>query len=138
MWRPGPWQPLRLRPVPGLEPVRAPELQEEAVVAALSPAQVHAWAPPQVCRALPLARGDYAYARAVSERLDAALRAVARQTDVELVDLWEASEGHDVCSDDPWVNGSETDLSAALEYHPFAAGQRAAADLVVVAATSVD
>lgn len=90
------------------------------------------------CRALPLARGDYAYARAVSERLDAALRAVARQTDVELVDLWEASEGHDVCSDDPWVNGSETDLSAALEYHPFAAGQRAAADLVVVAATSTD
>lgn len=83
------------------------------------------------CPALPLARGDYAYAREVSERLDAALRSAVEASDAELVDLWEASEGHDVCSDDPWVNGRQTDFSAALEYHPFAAGQRAAADLVL-------
>lgn len=90
------------------------------------------------CPAMPLARGDYAYAREVAERLDAALRAVAESTDAELVDLWEASEGHDVCADEPWVNGSETDLTAALEYHPFAAGQRAAADLVLEALAATD
>ncbi|MBE7325081.1 SGNH/GDSL hydrolase family protein [Nocardioides sp. Y6] len=83
------------------------------------------------CAALPLARGDYAYAREVATRLDAALRSVVEATDAELVDLWAASEGHDICSDDPWVNGRQTDFSAALEYHPFAAGQRAAADLVL-------
>ena len=38
------------------------------------------------------------------------------------------STGHEVCSSDPWVNGSTTDESAALAFHPFAAGQEAVAD----------
>ncbi|WP_110238988.1 SGNH/GDSL hydrolase family protein [Nocardioides gilvus] len=83
------------------------------------------------CEALPLARGDYAYSVEVGGRLDSVLRDVAEQTEVELVDLWSASEGHDICSDEPWTNGSLTDFARALEYHPFAEGQRAAADLVL-------
>lgn len=90
------------------------------------------------CRDLPLARGDYAYARAISERLDAALRTVAEQTDAELVDLWQASEGRDICADEPWVNGARTDFSRALQYHPFAEGQQAVADLVVELVTDAD
>lgn len=85
------------------------------------------------CDALPLARGDYEYADTIGTRMDQMLRDVAEETDAELVDLWTASEGHDICSDDPWVNGSETDFSRALEYHPFAEGQQAAADLVLEA-----
>ena len=85
------------------------------------------------CTDIPLATGDYAYAREVAERLDQVVRTAAERADVELVDLWAASEGHDVCSAEPWVNGATTDLSRALEYHPFAEGQAAAADLVLQA-----
>lgn len=88
------------------------------------------------CADLPMATGDYAYARQVSERLDRALRVAAERAGAELVDLWTASEGHDVCSDEPWVNGATTDLSRALEYHPFAEGQAAAAELVLAALRS--
>lgn len=83
------------------------------------------------CPALQLARGDLAYARQVAEALDAALRDAAAASDVELVDLWTASEGHDVCSDQPWVNGPVTDVARALQFHPFSEGQQAAADLVL-------
>ena len=34
-----------------------------------------------------------------------ALREQAEQRDLTYVDVYGASEGHDVCSDDPWVNG---------------------------------
>ena len=40
------------------------------------------------------------------------------------------SRGHDVCSDDPWVNGAVTQPTRALAYHPFAVEQQAVADLV--------
>jgi hypothetical protein len=42
-----------------------------------------------------------------------------------------ASRGHDLCADDPWVNGSVTDQKRAAAYHPFAEEQVAVADLVV-------
>lgn len=83
------------------------------------------------CTDLPLAGGDYAYTREVSDHLDRALRTAAERGGAELVDLWSASEGHDVCADEPWVNGATTDFSRALEYHPFAEGQAAVAELVL-------
>ena len=42
-----------------------------------------------------------------------------------------ASAGHDVCSDEPWVNGQTTVEGEALAYHPFAEGMEAVADEVV-------
>lgn len=83
------------------------------------------------CRMLPLAEGDYAYSNEVARRLDRALRTAAERAGVEVVDLWSPSDGHDICSEEPWVNGAVTDFSQALEYHPFARGQEAAADLVL-------
>jgi hypothetical protein len=52
---------------------------------------------------------------------------------VSFVDMYTASRGHDICSSDPWVNGSVTDRQRALSYHPFAAGMRATAREVVAA-----
>lgn len=83
------------------------------------------------CDQMPLADGDYAYARQVSEWLDQALRDAAEAAGAELVDAWTASEGHDVCSEDPWVNGKDTDFSRALSFHPFIEGQSAVATLVL-------
>lgn len=83
------------------------------------------------CDLLPLADGDYAFARSVTERLNAAVRRAADETSVEYVDLWGPSADHDICADDPWVNGRVTSGETALAYHPLAAGQRAAADAVL-------
>ena len=85
------------------------------------------------CAALPLAAGDYAEGRRISEALDAALHRAARSTGTTFVDMYAASRGHDICSDHPWVNGSVTDRRRALAYHPFAAGMRADARAVLAA-----
>ncbi len=80
---------------------------------------------------LPLAEGDYPLAERLSTQLDRALRDAAERTGVELVDMYTASRGHDVCSDQPWVNGQVTDEAAALAFHPFAAAMDAVADRIV-------
>lgn len=82
-------------------------------------------------RIMPLADGDYRLAERVARSLDRELREAANQSGVDYIDMYAASEGHDVCAEEPWVNGRVTDQSAALMYHPFAAEQRAAADLVL-------
>ena len=87
--------------------------------------------PEHICAKLPLARGDYAYVEEVNLALTEALRSAAKANDATYVDVWAASKGHDICSDDPWVNGSVTDQKRAAAYHPFANEQAAVAKLVV-------
>ncbi len=89
--------------------------------------------PEHTCDELPLARGDYAYAEEVNLALTDALRSAARANHATYIDVWAASRGHDICSDDPWVNGSVSDQKRAAAYHPFAEEQAAVADLVVAA-----
>lgn len=83
------------------------------------------------CPALPLADGDYATGRRVTRRLNAAIERAARRTDAGFVDMYAASRGHDVCADDPWVNGRHDRRGEALAYHPFEAGMRASARAVL-------
>lgn len=83
------------------------------------------------CRALPFAEGDYAFGAEVSRALNTALEEAARRSGVGFVDMHAASEGHDVCSDDAWVNGHRTVRGEALAFHPFAEGMEAVADEVV-------
>jgi lysophospholipase L1-like esterase len=89
------------------------------------------------CQILPLAKGDYGYVRSIVVDLNRALRAAAGHGRARFVDVLAASEGHDVCAGtDAWVNGSTTDLTRAIAYHPFAVEQQAVADLVVAELTS--
>ncbi len=84
------------------------------------------------CQILPLAVKDYPYVRGIVVKLDQALRAAAKEAQVEYVDLVEVSAGHDICAgEDAWVNGVNTDLMRALALHPFAEEQQAVADLVL-------
>lgn len=83
------------------------------------------------CEALPLAAGDYAFARDVNHRLSDTVRDAAEAASVEYVDVWSASAGHDICGATPWINGRVTSADRALAYHPLAVGQRAVADLVL-------
>jgi lysophospholipase L1-like esterase len=82
-------------------------------------------------RLLPLAEGDYRLAERVSRGLHRAMGRAARRTGVGFVAMYGPSRGHDVCSDEPWVNGRVTDQEAALAFHPFPAGMEAVADRVV-------
>ena len=77
------------------------------------------------CVGLPLAAGDYAEGRRISQGLDRALRKAARRTGTTFVDMHSASAGHDICARTPWVNGNVTVREKALAYHPFASGMRA-------------
>jgi lysophospholipase L1-like esterase len=83
------------------------------------------------CEALPLAVGDYAFARTINRGLADAVERAADDAGVEFVDLWAPSEGHDICADEPWINGRVTSAATALAYHPLAVEQRAVADLVL-------
>ncbi len=85
------------------------------------------------CPELSFARDDYAFGQRVSQALNDALARAARRTGVEFVDMYAASEGHDVCSDEAWVNGRNTVQGEALAFHPFAEGMEAVADEVVEA-----
>jgi lysophospholipase L1-like esterase len=80
-------------------------------------------------RLLPLADGDYPFARRIATGLVQAVRAGARGAGY--VDVFAATRGHDICADDPWINGHETDAARALAFHPFAAEQQAVAELIV-------
>ncbi|CAB4713827.1 unannotated protein [freshwater metagenome] len=83
------------------------------------------------CAELPLAEADYGFARSINEGLSDAIEEAAADAGVEYVDLWKITAGHDVCSDDPWINGSSTDPGAALAFHPFAEEQQAVAEQIL-------
>ena len=81
-------------------------------------------------RLMPFAAGDVAFGDQVVRELDEALADAAAAAGVEYLDLYTASEGHDVCSAHPWVNGLRTQPGVALAFHPLAAGARATASLL--------
>jgi lysophospholipase L1-like esterase len=83
------------------------------------------------CPQLPFAQGDLAFGDRVARGLNDALARAARRTGAGFVDMYAASRGHDVCSDEPWVNGRRTVQGEALAFHPFEAGMEAVADRVV-------
>lgn len=85
------------------------------------------------CPLLPLADGDYAEGKRMTEALDQALRTAAERTEALFVDMYTASEGHDACSADPWVNGAQADRDKAMAYHPLAEGMQAMSDEVLKA-----
>ncbi|WP_081795130.1 SGNH/GDSL hydrolase family protein [Nocardioides sp. URHA0020] len=85
------------------------------------------------CSDLPLADGDYAFAREVNHALTRAVEKAAADGKAEYVDLWAPSARHDICARDPWINGRVTTANRALAYHPLAVEQQAVAALVTAA-----
>lgn len=69
----------------------------------------------------------------LNERIHTVQERAARAADAPYVDLYGASAAHGVCADEPWVNGLETTPGVGLAVHPLAAGQAAAAELVLAA-----
>lgn len=80
---------------------------------------------------LPLATDDVDYVREMTARLVKSVSDAADEADVEYLDLWTPSEGHDICSDEPWVNDVTDGPEGAFNLHPFPAHQAAVAGLIL-------
>lgn len=79
------------------------------------------------CRRLPRMRPqDRATFRNINLRLREQMRSAAEEAGVEFVDFYAASYGHDVCSQNPWIQGRVGNRQGAA-LHPLAAGQAALA-----------
>ena len=85
------------------------------------------------CAELPVPAGDYDYVRRIIEGLNTALSAAADDTGATFIDMYAASEGHDICADDPWIAGAGASPRGAAAWHPYAAESEEAADLVLAA-----
>lgn len=83
------------------------------------------------CDVLPLGEQDQAHAAELNQVLNDTVRGAARLAGAEFVDAYAATRGHDICAEEPWVNGIVTDQRRALAFHPFAEEQQAVADAVV-------
>lgn len=82
-------------------------------------------------RRVPVAAGDVAYVREMQALLVAAQERAAEEAGAGYVDVYAASAGHDVCSDEPWVNDVTDGPEGAYAFHPMPAHQRAVADLIL-------
>jgi lysophospholipase L1-like esterase len=82
-----------------------------------------------------LYKEDQVWMNQKAAELNAMLRDVAHQAGVEFVDPTEAFHGHEIGSDDPWINdldlgGPGFSIADPSSFHPNAAGHQALADLV--------
>jgi hypothetical protein len=90
------------------------------------------------CALLPVPAGDYAYVTRIITGLNHALEDAAKTVGATYIDMYAASEGHDICSVEPWVaglprddNGARTPPEGATAWHPYAAEGQAVAQLVL-------
>ncbi|WP_323794227.1 SGNH/GDSL hydrolase family protein [Nocardioides sp.] len=78
----------------------------------------------------PFAADDYPLLVNIIRGLSDALESAAAERELSFIDVYAASAGHDVCSDDPWVNGASMASDGTIPFHPFAQEQAAVADLL--------
>lgn len=79
---------------------------------------------------LQLATGDIRYADQLLRRLNGVLQDAAAERGADFADAYAATLGHDICAEDAWIQGRNTELGVALFYHPRAAEQQAVAELL--------
>lgn len=83
------------------------------------------------CAKLPRFRPqDRATFREINLHLRDQMEQAAKEADVEFVDFYTASIGHDVCARHPWVQGRKGNGHVGAALHPLPAGQAALARLV--------
>ncbi|MER5636270.1 SGNH/GDSL hydrolase family protein [Kitasatospora sp. NPDC002227] len=78
----------------------------------------------------PVTVGDVAYLRTVLVKLNSMLADASAANNATYVDTMAPTRGHDVCSDDRWIEGALPG-SPAVPFHPNAKGEQAMADAVL-------
>lgn len=79
---------------------------------------------------VPVAAADYPLVGGLTRALSDALRTEAEARGLDFVDVFAASQGHDLCSEDPWVNGAQIAPDGTVPFHPLAVEQAAVAALI--------
>ena len=82
------------------------------------------------CDQLPVADGDAVFLHGLNLMLNEGVKIAAEETDIEYVDIYGPTEGHDICAEDPWIAGEEPTKPAA-GLHPYGEEQEAVAEAVV-------
>lgn len=82
------------------------------------------------CVDLPMPAAMVDRLRDAMKGVDDAWRDAARRAGAEYVDMYARSQGHDICSAEPWVNGAFRKPDA-VPMHPFEAYHRAVAAEIV-------
>ncbi|MFD0409081.1 SGNH/GDSL hydrolase family protein [Kitasatospora sp. NPDC127116] len=80
----------------------------------------------------PVTPGDVEYMHGVLNKLNAALKSTAAANGATYVDTATPTLGHDVCSDDRWIEGALPG-SPAVPFHPNATGEQVMAQAVLAA-----
>ncbi|MFD9595973.1 SGNH/GDSL hydrolase family protein [Kitasatospora sp. NPDC059973] len=80
----------------------------------------------------PVTAGDVEYMYGVLGQLNAMLKSTAAAGGATYVDTATPTVGHDVCSDDRWIEGALPG-SPAVPFHPNATGEKVMADAVLAA-----
>ncbi|WP_236793212.1 SGNH/GDSL hydrolase family protein [Amycolatopsis sp. GM8] len=88
--------------------------------------------PGGACNGVPLTGDQLVFERSIATRLSDFTRAAATNTGSTVVQLADASQGHDSCAAAPWVE-KYTAPPGRSSYHPNEAGMAAAASLVETA-----
>jgi len=83
------------------------------------------------CELAPLPQEDYEFARRIAEGFNRALEAAADHVGVEFIDIFDATEGHDICADEPWIAGAELIKDAATPWHPYPEESQAVAEQIL-------
>lgn len=83
------------------------------------------------CAQFPLALGDYRFAHRFNELLVRAQKRSAARAEVEYVDVFTASQGHDMCARDPWIAGMRSRSRTAMPLHPYPQEQELVAGLLL-------
>jgi lysophospholipase L1-like esterase len=87
------------------------------------------------CAALGINKEQADISRTLAQQLALATKRAVDESGAQLVDIANASVGHDVCSKAPWVNGAS--VKAGTAFHPNAAGAEATADAIVKAYSAI-
>ncbi|WP_035805260.1 SGNH/GDSL hydrolase family protein [Kitasatospora mediocidica] len=80
----------------------------------------------------PVTVGDVAYLHGILGQLNGMLATTAAANGATYVDTATPTQGHDVCSDDRWIEGALPG-SPAVPFHPNATGEQAMANAVLAA-----
>lgn len=79
---------------------------------------------------MPMPAAAVERARTVLAEVSAAYRKIAEKTGALFAGMYQASEGHDVCSSHPWVHGFRDGTPNGAALHPYPAYHRAVADRI--------
>ncbi|WP_141014581.1 SGNH/GDSL hydrolase family protein [Nocardioides sambongensis] len=84
------------------------------------------------CAQFPVAANEVPLTHRINRTVNDALATAATRQGLDYVDLFAATQGHDICAEDPWIAGGEP-TAPAFPYHPYATEQQVAAEQVLAA-----